>query len=215
MANYADGLSDLKPVAQFHGRLGADNIRLVQGVLPGTEVAVYMLDAPQLYDRPGNPYEDAHRHAYHDNYRRFALLGWMAARLAEGVDPVWSPQVVHGHDWHAGLAPAYLRAAEEYSGHRRCASVMTVHNIAYQGTYHPHIFGELDLPGHCFGIEGGEFYGQFSFLKAGLFYADRITTVSPTYAAEIQEPEQGYGLNGLLKKRSADLVGILNGVDCR
>jgi hypothetical protein len=95
---------------------GAGAIRLYRGTLPDSGVAAYVIDAPDLYDRPGNPYADANNHAYPDNYQRFALLGWIAARLAEGLDPSWQPQVVHAHDWHAGLAPAYLKAAEQATG---------------------------------------------------------------------------------------------------
>jgi starch synthase len=172
-----------------------------------------VIDAPSLYARPGNPYADAGQQAYPDNHLRFALLGWVAARLAEGLDPAWQPQVVHAHDWHAGLAPAYLKAAEQASGRKLAASVQTVHNLAYQGNFPSDIFAYLGLPAHFFDIDGIEFHGQCSFLKAGLFFADKITTVSPTYAREIQEVEQGCGLDGLLRTRAHDLAGILNGVD--
>jgi starch synthase len=210
---FRDGLADRQLVAELPSRFGAASIRLDHGTLPGTDIAVYMIDAPDLYDRPGDPYADASKHPYADNHRRFALLGWIAARLAEGLDPFWQPDVVHAHDWHAALAPAYLRAAEQASGQRRAASVITVHNLAYQGLFPAYAFGELDLPPSFFDVYGAEFYGQISFLKAGLYFADKITTVSPTYAQEIQSDEQGCGLNGLLRSRAHDLHGILNGVD--
>jgi starch synthase len=176
-------------------------------------LGVYVLRADAFYDRPGNPYLDASHLPYADNGRRFALLGWAAARLAGAVDPSWTPHIVHAHDWHAGLAPAYIKAYDGAQGRPRVGTVMTVHNLAYQGVFPATLFSELGLPEHFFSMHGVEFYGQVSFLKAGLYFADRISTVSPTYAREIQTAAQGDGLDGLLRSRSHDLVGILNGVD--
>lgn len=207
------GILEQKLVVEMPPMFGAPAIRLLRGRLPDSGVAAYVIDAPDLYARPGNPYADADNRAYADNVQRFALLGWVAARLAEGLDPSWRPGVVHAHDWHAGLAPAYLKAAEQASGRRVAASVQTIHNLAYQGNFPSHVFGYLHLPAHFYDIDGVEFHGQCSFLKAGLFFADRITTVSPTYAREIQGSEQGCGLDGLLRTRAHDLAGILNGVD--
>ncbi|WP_245575030.1 glycogen synthase GlgA [Chitinilyticum litopenaei] len=171
-------------------------------------VQLYLIDAPQCYDRPGNPYHDAEQRAYADNHLRFALLGWVAAQLAQGLDGFWRPAVVHAHDWHAGLAPAYLAAAG-----RPARSVITVHNLAYQGVFGAETFAGLALPAAFFDREGVEFHGNLSFLKAGLYFADHITTVSPSYAREITTAEQGCGLEGLLQARSGQLSGILNGVD--
>ena len=207
------GILDQELVAELAPAFGADAIRLYRGCLPGSGIAVYVIDAPDLYDRPGNPYADANNDAYPDNYRRFALLGWIAARLAEGFDASWRPQVVHAHDWHAGLAAAYLKAAEQAAGRRLAGSVQTIHNLAYQGNFPAQVFGELRLPAHFFDVDGVEFHGNCSFLKAGLFYADTLTTVSPTYALEIQSSEQGCGFDGLLRARAGELTGILNGVD--
>jgi starch synthase len=200
-------------VAEMAGAFGADSVRLYRGVLPGSALAVYVIDAPDLYDRPGNPYADASNVPYPDNDRRFALLGWVAAQLAQGLDTAWRAQVVHAHDWHAALAPAYLKAAEQATGQRMAGSVQTVHNLAYQGNFSPDVFDALRLPRHFFAADGMEFYSAVSFLKAGLFYADKLTTVSPTYAREIQGSEQGCGFDGLLRHRANDLHGILNGVD--
>jgi starch synthase len=175
-------------------------------------VPIYLLSHDALYGRSGNPYSDATGAAYADNHLRFALLGLAAARLAEGLDPDWLPQLVHGHDWHAGLAPAYL-AFSRASGASRVPSVFTVHNLAYQGLFASSTFGELGLPAVAYTLHGVEFHGQLSFMKAGLFYADRLTTVSPTYALEIQTAELGCGLDGLLRERAPVLSGILNGVD--
>lgn len=187
--------------------------RVLRGTLQN-EVVAYVIDA-SLYDREGSPYTDADGVPYADNYRRFALLGLAASRLAEGMDGRWRPDIVHAHDWHAGLAPAYLRASARASGKPLARSVYTVHNLAFQGNFDSAVFSELGLPADFYQIEGLEFHRQLSFMKAGLHYADRITTVSPTYAREIQGPDQGCGFDGVLRARSGDLVGILNGVDDR
>lgn len=173
-------------------------------------VGIYLIDAPGLYERPGSPYHDESQYAYADNHLRFALLGWIGCELACGLDNWWRPDVVHAHDWHAGLACAYLAARG-----RPAKSVFTVHNLAYQGLFEARHLDLLQLPPSFFNMYGLEFYGQISFLKAGLFYADHITAVSPTYAREITLPEFGYGMEDLLKQRQLEgrLTGILNGVD--
>ncbi|MCM2296405.1 glycogen synthase GlgA [Rhodoferax sp.] len=188
-----------------------ERVLLRQGVLGSLGIPAYVIDAPHLYVRAGTPYEDAQRQPHHDNHLRFALLGWVAAQLACGLDPHWQPAVVHSHDWHAALTSAYLAFGPTQG--RRVASVYTVHNLAYQGVFAPIHFFDLGLPTSAFSVNGLEFHGQLSFMKAGLYYADHITTVSPTYAKEIQTPEQGCGLDGLLRARASDLSGILNAVD--
>ncbi|MEY2894157.1 MAG: hypothetical protein RJA98_4065 [Pseudomonadota bacterium] len=202
------GLSEAVPVAELPPVFGQSGVRVLYGRLAAADTMAYVIEAPGFYRRAGGPYADAQQRAFGDNHLRFALLGWVAARLAEGLDPHWRPRVVHAHDWHAGLAPAYLRAAGSPA-----ASVYTVHNLAYQGMFPAYHFGELGLPGHFFGVEGVEFHGHINFMKAGLYYADLLTTVSPTYAREIQTPEQGMGLDGLLRTRAGALSGVLNGVD--
>lgn len=206
------GLTQIEHVADLGPAFGLGNVRLERGVLEPHAIVVYIVRADAFYNRPGNPYLDASHTQYADSDRRFALLGWAAARIAHGADSTWRPDVVHAHDWHAGLAPAYLRAWERTSG-VRVPSVITVHNLAYQGVFPAPEFGVLQLPADFFSVDGIEFYGHLSFLKAGLFYADRITTVSPTYAREIQTRVQGAGLDGLLRTRTHDITGILNGVD--
>lgn len=174
-------------------------------------LGVYLIDAPHLYERGGNPYHDHNYTDYPDNVLRFGILGWAAAALATGLDFWWGKaDVVHAHDWQAGLAPAYLHA-----WHANIKSVFTIHNIAYQGLFQAYHLNELGLPWYMFGAEGLEFYGQISFLKAGLYYADHITTVSPTYAHEITDALAARGMQGLLQTRQAQgrLSGILNGVD--
>lgn len=186
----------------------AGDVELLFGHFDG--VGIYLIDAPGLYDRPGSPYHDESQYAYADNHLRFALLGWMGCELACGLDNWWRPDVVHAHDWHAGLACAYLAARG-----RPAKSVFTVHNLAYQGLFEARHLDLLQLPPAFFNMHGLEFYGQISFLKAGLFFADHITAVSPTYAREITQPEFGYGMEDLLKQRQLEgrLTGILNGVD--
>jgi starch synthase len=206
-----DGLDGLEPLADWVTPWGM-RARVLRGMW--RDRGVYVIDAPALYDRSGGPYVDEHGKLHADNHRRFALLGQVAAAFGStGLDPGWRPQVVHAHDWHAALTPAYLHHARRMRGavHARC--VYTVHNLAFQGVFPAATFAELGLPKSAFHIDGVEFHGHVSFMKAGLQYADRITTVSPTYAREIQTHEQGCGLDGLLRKHRHQLSGILNGVD--
>jgi starch synthase len=170
---------------------------------------IFLLDAPHLYARPGNPYLGPNGHDWADNHRRFGALAQVAFRLGQGLLGAWQPELVHGHDWQAGLVPAYLALA----GDPRPATVMTVHNLAFQGLFSASHLAELGLPPSSFAPHGVEYHGHVGFLKAGLFYADRITTVSPTYAREIQTRAHGMGLDGLLRTRAVDLVGITNGLD--
>jgi len=211
-----DGLKGSAHVGSFDTPWG-EKVEVVYGTLPAVSqgeytVHAYVLVAPGLYARPGNPYEDANKQPYTDNHRRFAALGWGAAHLAHGLDRLWRAQIVHSHDWHAALAPACLAV---WNGGRspRVPSVYTIHNLAYQGVFWPQNFPDLGLPDHVFSMQGLEYYGQVSFMKAGLSYASHITTVSPTYAREIQTPDQGCGLDGLLRARASHLSGILNAVD--
>ncbi|WP_269532903.1 glycogen synthase GlgA [Chitinimonas sp. BJYL2] len=205
------GLPDAQSVAALLPRFGSAGGKLLASTLPdGTPV--YVIDVPEAFDRSGNPYADAAGQPYADNARRFAWLGWVAAQMAQGELGPWQPAIVHAHDWHAGLAPAYL-AHTPIKGKRAAGSVFTIHNLAYQGVFPASEFAALGLPPASFHLEGLEFYGQISLIKAGLAYCDRITTVSPSYAREILHAEHGCGLDGLLRKREAVLSGILNGVD--
>jgi len=168
-----------------------------------------LVDVPALYDRDGNPYQDAAGADWPDNALRFGLLSRVAALLAGSASPLaWRPEVLHCNDWPAALAPVYLHFEPARSG-----TVMTVHNLAFQGIFDAALLERLELPRATFAIEGVEFYGRLSFLKGGLVYADAISTVSPTYAREIQTEELGCGLDGVLRERRGVLRGILNGVD--
>lgn len=210
-SGFLDAFEDITDIARLASPFAPERVRLVLGRLPGTERHAYLVDHPPFYDRPGNPYAQPDASDWPDNHRRFGLFGWAAAALARGADSAWRPDILHCHDWHAGLAPAYLAAAP--GTEVRVPTVFTVHNIAYRGLFPAGVFPELALPAEFFSVNGVEFYGQVSFIKAGLFYADRLTTVSPTYAREIQTPAFGWGLDGLLRSRAAALTGILNGVD--
>jgi starch synthase len=170
---------------------------------------LFVLDAPHLFARPGNPYVGPDGADWPDNARRFAALGRTAAEIGLGAIPAFIPHIVHAHDWQAGLTHAFLH----YSERLRPGSIMTVHNLAYQGKFASEILGDIGLPPESFTIDGVEYYGGISFLKAGLQFADRITTVSPTYAREIQQGDAGMGFDGILRARSNVLSGILNGID--
>jgi starch synthase len=174
-----------------------------------SELGLFVLDAPHLFARGGNPYLRPDGSDWPDNALRFAALGRIAADIGLGIVPSFVPDIVHAHDWHAALALAYLH----YGNQRRPATVMTVHNLAYQGAFPQEMLAAIGLPPESFTIHGVEYYGKIGFLKAGLYFADRITTVSPTYAREILSDAGGMGLGGLLRERSYDLSGILNGVD--
>jgi starch synthase len=171
------------------------------------DLELAVLDNPALYDRPGGPYADPTGADWPDNPIRFAALAHAAVQLAHGAGDE-PPDVFHCHDWQAGLVPALFA----FTG-VRIPTVMTVHNLAFQGQYPAYLLGELGLPASAFHIGGLEYYGDIGFLKAGLAYADHITTVSPGYALEIMTPEHGMGLDGLLRTRAATVTGILNGID--
>ena len=172
-------------------------------------VGMLLLDAPHLYDRDGGPYAGPGGD-WGDNPQRFAALSWIAARIArEGLAEGWRPDVLHCHDWQAGLAPAYLA----YGGARDVGSVMTIHNIAFQGWAEASQLGALRLPQAEFHAGALEYFGGLSALKAGLITADAITTVSPSYAAELVRPAFGMGLEGVIAARAGQVSGILNGVD--
>jgi starch synthase len=173
------------------------------------ELELFVLDAPHLFARAGNPYTGPDGRDWPDNALRFGAFAQIAARIARGAIPGYRPDVVHAHDWQAGLVPAYLR----YAGEPAPPSVVTVHNLAFQGLFPAHLLPALGLPPEAFTVDGVEYYGAIGYLKAGLQLANRITTVSPAYAAEITTPEGGMGLDGLLRARSAVLSGILNGID--
>lgn len=181
---------------------------VVRGKIDGLNVL--LLDAPHLFDRDGGPYS-AHGHDFHDNHVRFAALSWVGAQIAlHGTKDKWKPDLVHAHDWQAGLVPSYLR----YAG-SQIPTVMTVHNIAFQGIVGADQLDYLRLPSWDFTPESLEYHGLLSTLKAGMVHASRLTTVSPSYAQELTEAHFGFGLEGVVKARRerGELAGFINGVD--
>jgi len=189
------------------GDLFGGKARLLAG--RAAELDLLVLDAPHLYERPGNPYLGPDGRDWPDNPIRFAALARVAADLADGAVRTYAPKLIHAHDWQAGLLPAYLH----FRDGKRPPSVMTVHNLAFPGKAPRDLLGRLGLPPDAYAVDGVEFHGSISFLKAGLRFADRITTVSPTYAAEILTEEAGMGFGGLLRARAGAVSGILNGID--
>lgn len=184
-------------------------VRILEGVLPETRVKLWMVDAPDCFDRAGGPYQGPDGKDWPDNARRFAVFCRAAVELAlNRASTGWHPDVVHCNDWQTGLVPALL--SRETS---RPKTVFTVHNLAYQGLFSWETFASLQLPHELWHMEAMEFYGQFSFIKGGIAFADWITTVSPTYADEVLQKELGCGLEGLLNHRANRFLGILNGAD--
>ena len=181
--------------------------RVLAGKAGGLDL--FVLDAPHLYGRPGNPYLGPDGKDWPDNALRYGALARAGADLAKGIVGAYDADVLHAHDWQAALAPVYLH----YDGGPRPATVLTIHNIAFQGHYYGDLLAPLGLPPEAMALEGVEYFGGIGFLKGGIQFADKITTVSPTYAREILTPEFGMALDGLLRARSADVEGIVNGID--
>jgi len=205
-----------KKVAEFSvSGCGRDyRVKILQvrvGAVVGVEVPIWLVDIPELFDRPGNPYLAADGSDWWDNGERFGVFSKVVTELAMNrVGIRWQPDVVHLNDWQTGLVPALLSL--EASPPK---SIFTIHNMAYPGNFPKSLFEALDLPWSLWNKEGVEFWGHFSMLKAGLIKADWVTTVSPTYATQICHPELAYGFEGVLQDRAAEgrLMGILNGID--
>lgn len=199
--------SGVKKVAELS--LSGQTIGLLQTRLPGSRVTVLLVDIPQFSDREGNPYCGPDGTDWSDNHWRFFVFAKAAEAIAlDKANLKWQPDVVHCNDWQTGLIPALLAPHKQ-----KPASVFTIHNLAYRGLFPYQVFAELGLPADYWHHEKLEFYGQMSFMKGGLVFADAITTVSKTYAQEIQTPEFGCGLEGVLRARATDLTGVLNGID--
>ena len=199
-------LKDAKPVKAYDDLFGGKG-RILAGHVQGLDLLV--VEAKHLFDRPGNPYLGPDGKDWPDNWKRFAALSHAAADVGKGEVAAFIPDIVHAHDWQAALTPAYLHFASGPAAR----TVMTVHNLAFQGQYPASIFAQLKLPASAFAINGVEYYGGVGYLKAGLHYADAITTVSPSYADEITTQADGMGLDGLLRLRRDRLTGIVNGID--
>jgi starch synthase len=203
-------LPDINWIGQLPGRAAIPGCRIGEAVLSDGTI-LYLVGEPALYDRRGTPYCTPEGKDWPDNHIRFARLALAASELARGRGGLaWRPDLVHVNDWPGGLTPAYMR----WDG-VDIPSVMTIHNIAYQGLYGADQRQQLGIPDHAFQIDGVEFHGRLSFLKAGIFYASHVTTVSPTYAREITTETFGAGLHGLMQGIAARgrLSGIVNGID--
>ncbi|MFZ2311184.1 MAG: glycogen synthase GlgA [Methylobacter sp.] len=196
---------------RFLCSLRVDNrdVDILETQMPEAGVIVLLVDCPEYFGYPGNPYVDEQGNPWSDNAERFALFCRIAVEVAMNrANLDWKADIVHCNDWQSGLVPALLSLE-----HDRPATVFTIHNMAYQGLFPGIIAASLNLPGQLLHSNGLEFHNMLSFIKGGLAFADRITTVSPTYALEIQTPELGYGLEGLLTYRKEVLSGIINGID--
>ena len=204
---YPAVMAALDKAALFHSYkdLFGGPAQLLRGKSHGLDILA--IDAPHLFERPGNPYLGKDGLDWPDNAQRFAALAKAAADVAGGINPRYRADILHCHDWQAALGAVYAR----FLGGPK--SVVTVHNIAFQGQFPATVFGLLGLPQQAFAIDGVEYYGKVGYLKGGLATADAVTTVSPTYAQEICTPEYGMGLDGLLRARRHVLRGIVNGID--
>ncbi|MCW8929284.1 MAG: glycogen synthase GlgA [Gammaproteobacteria bacterium] len=210
------------PLKGFPGHLGLpiiegkkNSVSIIETLLPESKVKVWMVES-EIYNRPGTPYFDDNNREWDDNDFRFALLNYVAVEIAMGrIGLEWQPDIVHGNDWQAGLIGALLEDEHLSKKNMRPATVFTIHNMAHMGVYSKDRFDALELPKHLWNHHELEFHDDFSFIKGGLVFSDRVNTVSPSYAEEIQHEEFGYGLSGLLSYRSERLSGILNGIDMK
>ena len=185
------------------------SVRILETQIAPSGLTLWLVDCPPYFDRPGNPYVNEQGQDWADNALRFGLFCKVAALIAVNqIDLKWRADIVHCNDWQTGLVPVYL---DEFK--RRPKTIFTIHNLAYQGLFPYSSFQQLGLPNHLWSYEKLEYYGQLSFIKGGLVFADKINTVSPSYAKEILTPEFACGLEGLLRYRQKDLIGILNGID--
>jgi len=200
-----------RPGRRMGNPFGIGEVRLIEAEMPDSGLPLYLVDCPPLYDRKGGPYQREDGREWPDNHARFALLAQIAARVAnkaeEGGD--WHPDLLHLNDWQTGLAAAYIH----YYGIMGVKTLYTIHNLRYQGRFDPNIMRVIALPERAYAMDGVEFHGSVSFMKAGIMFSDMISTVSRTYAREILTPEYGCGVEELLKMRSDDLHGIVNGID--
>ncbi len=194
---------------QIEGVSQAHKARIIEVQDSGYDVPIWLVDIPQLFCRPGNPYSSPEGYDWPDNAERYASFSRAVAALAiDAAGTGWAADVVHSNDWQTGLVPAFLSQEK-----RALTKIFTIHNLAYGGHYSHEEFNQLKLPWEWWSHEAMEFYNGFSMLKAGIVFSDHVTTVSPTYAREICTPEYGYGFEGLLRSRQHKLTGILNGID--
>ncbi len=213
MPAYPEALAQIRETAAIqdiialpHGGLAA----LWYGAMPDSGLPLWLVDVPALFDRPGGLYQDLQGRDWADNGVRFGTLSYVGSELAQGfMRHEWVPDIVHLNDWQAAMTAVFLRL----SGNAAPPTLFTIHNMAFQGLFPRETLEQLELPDRLFTPTEIEYYGNVSYLKAGLLYADRLVTVSPTYAREVLAAEFGFGFDGLLRERVPDLLGILNGID--
>lgn len=208
-----DALTEIEEVArlQVAGCLRPRQARVLRAVCADLDSPVLLVEIEDLFARAGNPYQGPDGHDWWDNGERFGLFAKVVTEIAmDRIGMGWKAQLVHCHDWQTGLIPALLSRET-----RPPRTLFTIHNLSYLGLFPRSLFDQLGLPADWWHYEKLEFYGYLSFLKAGILFADQVTTVSPSYAEEICRPENGYGLHGLLEQRRSQgqLQGILNGMD--
>ncbi|MBN1379705.1 MAG: glycogen synthase GlgA [Gammaproteobacteria bacterium] len=196
-----------KPLDRYH--IDGFSVDIIESRLPNSDVKLWVVCCPQLFEREGGPYQDDEGRDWPDNALRFGVFAKVIVAITQNwIELDWPVDLVHCNDWQTGLIPALLKLQTKAP-----ATLFTIHNLAYQGLFPYHDFARLQLPPHLWTHHALEFHEQLSFLKGGLVFADRINTVSPSYAEEIQTREFGCGLDGLLRYRSEALSGILNGAD--
>lgn len=193
--------------ARAYANLFGGPAKVLAGRAAGLDL--FVLEAPHLYDRVGNPYLGPDGRDWGDNAQRFAALARVGADIAKGAIAGYAPDVAHAHDWQAALTPVYLH----YDGGPHPKTVLTIHNLAFQGHFPASILQAIGLPQRAMAIDGVEYFQGVGYLKGGMQFADRITTVSPTYAREIMTSEFGMALDGLLRVRASVVEGIVNGID--
>jgi starch synthase len=209
---YSAVLTKLKNIKQIANiDVLGEACTLITGNMPDSNIEVIAIKNPALYERSGGPYGDENGADWLDNALRFGVLSRVSSLLCSKKSPLanWQPDLIQCNDWQTGLTPAYMKLLDN----SRTKSIFSIHNLAFQGNFPASWVAKLGLPAEHFNISGFEYFDQLSFLKAGLFYADQLSTVSPNYANEIQTEKYGFGLQGLLKTRNKDLIGILNGID--
>ncbi len=207
--NSLDHLSDVKEIVELDLMGAEKSLKIIQGQLKIANLTVYLIDYPEFFDRPGSPYINQNGEDWADNAQRFALFSRAVSVISLGLANLdWTPELVHCNDWQTGLIPALLSLQSE-----RPATLFTVHNLAYQGLFDRATFEDLKLPNVFWSADGLEFFDKMSYLKSGLVYSDKLSTVSPTYKEQICTSEYGCGMEGILSKRIDDLHGILNGID--
>ena len=212
MPAYHAVLAKLKNCQSFADiSLFGQDCQLIIGNMPDSNLSVIAIKNTFLYERAGGPYSDENGIDWPDNALRFGVLSRVASLLCSAQSPLnnWMPDIIQCNDWQTGMAPAYMKLVD----HSSVKSILSIHNLAFQGNFDATWVEKLDLPVSQFVMDGFEYFGQLSFLKAGLFYADQLSTVSPTYAKEIQTKTFGFGMQGLLQTRQSELTGILNGID--